>query len=314
MIGRISRWAESLRGTVDTFVILIDVTKKSSAATVDLSRALKSIPTLRFGQDVIVDFLSSSDVMERYPHIEHVTVPAAAARWRQASTTYFYMLETVNTWVARGLTQELRDHNFFLWVTDSVRARAPPCVCGQGGTVHRLSSAMCARARDVAASLRWSVLCSCCFQVVEDDVGWSGSNIGTAIAPFFNVTADLVTANTDRHPQQNWMFRTAATPEFKQWIQHDHEVFSTRLHVQRFSGRFLRATDVLSRAGIIAFSELSVCSIAHKLRLSTRDILGNLTGRPFTAGAKVKEERWADLQDLVRRGVAEPKFFHALKW
>ena len=154
--------------------------------------------------------------------------------------------------------------------------------------------------------------------LLEDDVGWSGNNIGDLVNSYANETCDLVTVNANRHPKKpgpsgSWMFTNSSTSSFAEWGPHYEDKYSTRLQVQRYSARYLQAAHVLAKAGIIAVSELSSASIVHRLRLTYCDMLGRSSGIPYLSYTRVNPEQW---EQLCRKAQDEnnPRFYHALKW
>ena len=154
--------------------------------------------------------------------------------------------------------------------------------------------------------------------LLEDDVGWSGSNIGDVVRTYENETCDLVTVNANRHPKKpgpsgSWMFTNASTSYFAEWVPRYEDKYSTRLQVQRYSARYLMAAHSLAKAGVIAVSELSSASIVHRLRLTYCDMLGRSSGIPYLSYTRVNRDQWEQLC-LKARHEKNPRFYHALKW
>lgn len=154
--------------------------------------------------------------------------------------------------------------------------------------------------------------------LLEDDVGWSGDDIGDLVRDYANNTCDLATVNAARHPKKpgpsgSWMFTNASTVSFAEWAPRYEDRYSTRLQVQRYSSRYLKAAHILATVGIIAVSELSSASILHRLQLTYCDMLGRSSGIPYLSYTRINPELWEKLRSKARRE-NKPRFYHALKW
>ena len=134
---------------------------------------------------------------------------------------------------------------------------------------------------------------------------------------YANDTADIVTVNTDRRPVgrggNKWMFINASTRAFARLVPQDRR-YSVRLFAQRFSTRFLRVADALTRRGVAAVTELSAVSLAHALRLSRTEMLGRFSGTPFMPYTRIDQSRWEKIKMDTLVKETEPRLFHALKW
>ncbi|CAD7933057.1 unnamed protein product [Amoebophrya sp. A25] len=131
--------------------------------------------------------------------------------------------------------------------------------------------------------------------VLEDDVGFSGSDIAqTVIAGHIDDHSDLL-SKWYEGPWAGWVWQFTTTGEFYRRTGRDFYLNSVVApeFVQRFSKRLLREIADWSTSGAIAWSELSTPTICFmKPELRCGELRSDVIGDIFVWNGKVTEDDW----------------------
>lgn len=144
----------------------------------------------------------------------------------------------------------------------------------------------------------------------EDDVGFSG-RLETLldIVQCQCQDADLVTADVKLRPSEAWWWLDVHSSGFT--TRYGDDVYISREHVQRFSGRFLDRLHILSLQRVTCWSEALVPTVAHAEGFVVAEL--PRLGEPFSHDGRVTEEEWGHLV-ASSAGRRADRLYHALKF
>jgi hypothetical protein len=159
--------------------------------------------------------------------------------------------------------------------------------------------------------------------VLEDDVGFTG-NILNLLSAYQDNKADLITescwpskrwdpfgAVQSQGSEEGWCWHDTGSDSFLHAVS-DHERFHTREHVQRFSTRYLRHLNSLSRHGMLAWSELSSITLCkHEPSLKCTFFDPCHIGFPYSFDRRLSERAF---RCKSRDPPSHNRLFHSLKF
>jgi len=144
--------------------------------------------------------------------------------------------------------------------------------------------------------------------VIEDDVGYSG-DMFAFVQAYANDPSDLI-AHAYQRVDPGWVWCNTASPGFLELAPLAERVRCAE-HVQRMSGRLLRALHRHCTQRVSAWSEMSVPTLCRKMLLRAGPLREEHIGAVFTFDGKVPEAVWPRIcSEPSTRG----KWWHALKW